>query len=158
MAVVVIEIEDMSVRKFVFVILLLYGFPCLGQQETQPGANDSTTNKIGVISQSLLSSDCLSVSLTDSAAYDNFESKAESLRIPQVSILLTATKSGSQQRVEFVALFFKARDDFNRKAKQKNKTSGLKDIKKAYQIALEEIRKKYPNPDFKSMLLPPAEE
>ena len=89
-----------------------------------------------------MGADFLSLSLIDSALYRNFDSESAKYRNADKNVLITVTKGESTQRMEFVVLFYK------NVLSQGNR----KNIKKAYQQSLKEIRERYSPLDFKSKL------
>jgi len=95
-----------------------------------------------VNSQSLsLNTDFYSFSLTDSVLYVNFDKEVKTYQKEDKSVMITVAKGESEQRSEFVFLFYK------------NLAMNY-ELHRAYTLALKEIKKKYKTLDFKSKLLP----
>ena len=124
----------------VTLLMVMYAFPVLAQLDSTKTLQISPEGSPSVESVSLLNSDFTSLSLIDSTLYDDFENSVKAFKSSEKSVLVTVSKVESEQRMEFIGLFYK------------NWLRG-NDMNKAYRSALAEIKKKYPHPDFKSKLL-----
>jgi len=118
-------------------ILVLLGIDGSGQIDT---AHINASGQVN--SQSLSFNDGFySFSLTDSVLYVNFDKEVKTYQKEDKSVMITVAKGESEQRSEFVFLFYK------------NLAMNY-ELHRAYTLALKEIKKKYKTLDFKSKLLP----
>ena len=123
----------------VTLLMVMYAFPVLAQLDSTKKLQINPAGSASVESVSLLNSDFTSLSLEDSTLYDDFENGVKIFKSSEKSVLVTVSRGESEQRMEFIGLFYK------------NWLSG-NDMNKAYRSALAEIKKRYPHPDFKSKL------
>jgi len=128
-----------SLFTCVAAIMLMHPLAVLAQLDSTKILHISPNGSPSVESVSLLNSDFTSLSLIDSTLYDDFEDGVKVYQSVDKNVLVTVTRGESEQRMEFIGLFY-------------GKWLAGNDISKAYKSSVTEIRKKYPRPDFKSKL------
>lgn len=127
-----------SIVGLVMVFMLCQHVTGFCQQHDAQNKHDSAAHPV-VVSESLAQPDFISFSLTDSVLFRNFDKEIGLYKNKTKSVLITVAKGESEQRLEFVSLFYEIR-------------SRQKSIRKAYKESLDAIHKRYPHPDFKSRL------